>query len=254
MKTKIDRNTLRERFVPDARMECKALDSVTPNGPGEFNGYLAVFGNVDQLGEIIQPGAFKRTLGLKLGEGKTLPLMRVHFANGGRTKDVIGSIDSAIEDDFGLKIHSVFSSDASSQETRIKVYEKHVKGLSVGYKTIRYSVREAETDEEREILNRCGRESIVILEELELDEGTVTPCPVNLLAEITDAKSMPDTCPHCHKSLNAPQNTATEKAPAPDDTAKSAPVVTAPAAKSAPVLTALHRRAARQRELDLLLA
>lgn len=249
----IDRKVLRHSHAASVLSQCKATaPGVAPNDPGELTGYLAVFGNVDQYGEIIAPGAFKRSLGLKLGNGKTLPLMSTHMAFGGRTRDVIGSIDSAVEDDYGLKIHAVFSSDATSQETRIKVNEGHIKGLSVGYKTVRYSVREAENDAEREILGKCGRDSILILEELELEEGTVTPFPVNEEAMVIESKSIPSTCPHCNKPT--PQSTATPSAPALDSTAK-APAATAPAdGKSAPVLTVPSNAARRDRELTLLFA
>jgi HK97 family phage prohead protease len=60
---------MRNEIVATA-LEIKAT---TPES-GEFSGYGAVFGNIDQNGDVILPGAFRDTLAERKSAGRALPM------------------------------------------------------------------------------------------------------------------------------------------------------------------------------------
>src|SRR5260221_271047 len=49
--------------------------AVSAGGPGELEGYASVFGNVDQDGDVVLPGAFKKTLSDWSKSRQPLPLI-----------------------------------------------------------------------------------------------------------------------------------------------------------------------------------
>ena len=150
--------------------------SISGEGPGEITGYLAVFNNVDRMNEVIQRGAFAKSI--KENNGKGWPLMSRHFVQGGDAPEVLGTIVEAKEDAKGLWIRATLASDQVAQAMRAKIVDGHVSGLSVGYRILQQSP---------EMLG--NGKSITKLTELKLREGTVTVFPVNELAAITGAKS-----------------------------------------------------------------
>lgn len=241
----IKRNARRVSSAPDPKIVSKVDDAA---GPGELTGYLAVFGNIDQAGEIIKKGSFARTLSQKLGGDKTIPLMAKHFAHGGDTFECVGSIVEAKEDDYGLWIRAVYSSDPESQGIRTKVNEKHVKGLSVGFYPVRWNERPPE-DAEKEALAAALRENVVEFDECELVEGTLTVRPCNELAGVVTSKSDGE-CPHKKPEGQAPR-TGTATTPAAGTAGKSAPAAPA-SAPAAPVAKIVRTAAEVRREIELL--
>lgn len=169
----IDKETRITRFNPHAKLHAK-VDGDT----GYIEGYAAVFGNVDQQGESIRKGAFAKTIQDRVPAGKCKLMVR-HFAHGGDTLEVIGTITEAKEDEFGLWIHAELSGVQIAQDTRQKVTEGHVKGLSVGYNVMDWGFVEMD-----------GKADIIELRELRLLEVTVTANPANELAAITAAKAL----------------------------------------------------------------
>lgn len=167
-----DATPLSYRFNEDAQLN--VVDDC-PNG--SLEGYLAVFGNVDLAGEVIQAGAFAKTLSERMANGATVPLMQKHEAAGGGAADVIDTITRAYEDSYGLRIRAEFAATEDAQKIRSKVRDGHIKGLSVGYHTI--SQRRAQV---------AGK-TVTVLTEMRLREGTVTPFPCNESAVILDAKT-----------------------------------------------------------------
>jgi len=103
--------------------------------------------------------------------------MVVHVAHGGGTREVIGTVTQAKEDNIGLWIHADFAGDDISQAQRCKCAEGHVKGLSIGYVTLR-----------ADDIYMDGK-SVQELQELKLLEVTLTPFAANELAQVTSAKS-----------------------------------------------------------------
>jgi hypothetical protein len=132
---------------------------------GGFSGYLAVFGNIDEGGDIIEAGAFKKTL----KEQKEFPLLWQH--NSG---EPLGKIVKAYEDEKGLMVEGIL--DLNVQAAR----EKHsllrmgaIKGMSIGYRTI------------KEIWENSARK----LKEIKLHEGSLCTFPMNQLATVTRVKA-----------------------------------------------------------------
>jgi len=160
---------MREHLI--AAVEWKAA----ADGPGELEGYCSVFGNVDQGGDIVLPGAFKKTLADWRRSKQPMPLIADHELS---TDGVIGSVRKAAEDGVGLKIHAAFSSDPKAQSVRVKMLEGHLKGMSFAYDTVRHYMGEV-----------AGK-PVRYLQELKLFEATVTPFPMNALA-VASAKTMP---------------------------------------------------------------
>lgn len=158
------------------------VESTDGDGPGYLEGYLAVFGNVDQGGERILKGAFARSIADRVATRK-VPLMVRHFAYGGDTEDVVGTIVEAREDEFGLWIKAEFANTTKAQQVRQLVVDGHLWGLSVGYVPVRY--QEVKEDD-RYIVEHL---------EMKLVEGTITVRPMNESAIITSAKSLRDMLP-----------------------------------------------------------
>ncbi len=158
---------------------------------GWMEGHGAAFGNVDGQGERIKPGAFKKTIKERVPAGKVKLMVR-HYAHGGDTLEVIGTVTEAKEDDFGLWIHAEFSATPIAQETRQKIVEGHVNGLSIGY------IPKKWTDTEE------GGKSVRDLLEIMLLEVTVTTIPANELATITAAKAATEAAEALRRDVNAP--------------------------------------------------
>jgi len=95
---------------------------------GTFEGYAAIFGKPDALGEVIEKGAFDKTL----KEGKTRPMCWYHDV-----RNPIGLVELEV-DDKGLKVKGELDLNIQlAREKHSLMKKKIVKGLSFGFKTIR---------------------------------------------------------------------------------------------------------------------
>lgn len=123
-----------DRF--NCRMEVKfAADEAAA---GTFEGYGAVFGNVDSYGDVIQKGAFRETLREWKKQDRTPPMLLQHGGFFGPVDDQvpIGLWTSMSEDDVGLKVEGrLFAMDTDRGKY---IYEgmkaKALDGLSIGYR------------------------------------------------------------------------------------------------------------------------
>src|SRR5260370_11552385 len=104
-------------------------------GPGELEGYVSVFGNVDQGGDVVLPGAFANTLRYWSKQAQPMPLIADHDLS---TAGAIGSVHDAREDANGLRVKARFSSDAKAQSVRTKMIEGHLKGMSFTYQAVKH--------------------------------------------------------------------------------------------------------------------
>lgn len=141
---------------------------------GGLTGYLSTFGNVDLGGDIVEPGAFTKTL----AERPVNPLLWHHDPS--EPTKVVGAF-TAKEDAKGLFIDADFLPDTDSQNMRSKVRalkEKGVKlGLSIGYQVIKFA------------WDKVAGEPVRLLKELKLNEGSLTLFPMNEMALVTGVKS-----------------------------------------------------------------
>jgi HK97 family phage prohead protease len=110
--------------------EVKAIDEEKRT----FSGLAAAF-SLDQGGDVILKGAFRRTLTDWRRSKRTLPLLDSH--NGfGSVRAVIGRIEEATETDEGLEITASVIEGPDGDEVYRRIVGKYVDGLSIGYRTI----------------------------------------------------------------------------------------------------------------------
>lgn len=95
---------------------------------GTFKGYAAIFSKIDNLGEVIEPGAFTKTL----QAGHPYPMLWYHDP-----RNPIGVATLAI-DAKGLKVDGELNLDVqSAREKHSLMKQKAIRGLSFGFKTIK---------------------------------------------------------------------------------------------------------------------
>jgi HK97 family phage prohead protease len=158
-----------------ARVEWKAGAD-----PGGLEGYASVFGNVDEVGDVVMPGAFKRTIDHWRKSAQPMPLIADHKMS---TDGVIGSISDLQEDTRGLRFKARFSRSDKAQQVRTDILDGHIRGTSFTYEVMRSSPGHGDID---------GKAVGRFLDELRLFEVTISPFPINQLAGVTSAKAVID--------------------------------------------------------------
>lgn len=106
------------------------------NDLGYFEGYGAVYGNVDSHGDVIEPGAFTETLKSYHSSGR-MPAMYVEHSRfiGGDLLPVGAWLDVA-EDDRGLRVKGRLSALDTDHGRRMRslMKDKVLRGLSIAFK------------------------------------------------------------------------------------------------------------------------
>jgi hypothetical protein len=132
---------------------------------GTFVGLASVYGNEDLGGDIVVPGAFQKTLQDRGGE---VPLLWQH-----NMREPIG-IGKLADTPKGLEIQGkLVLSVARAKEAYDLLKNRVIKGLSIGYDTVRDEIK----DKKR------------LLKELKLWEVSVVTFPMNELANVQSVKS-----------------------------------------------------------------
>lgn len=162
------------KMIGPEQAKLKVLDSEHSAQYGGLEGYASVFNNVDLGGDIVMPGAFTKTLKERLKKGM-IKLYDSHLVHMG-TKPIIGLVEDAREDDYGLWFRARFSAVQDAQDVRTKVREGILNALSFGYEVIK-----EQFDDVRKIN---------LLKELRLYEISVVPWGMNPKAAIEDVKGI----------------------------------------------------------------
>ncbi len=150
-----------EKAHRDFTLNLKSLED-----DGTFEGYAAVFGNVDRAGERIDASAFARTLSKRAGE--PLPVLWQHD-----TARPIG-IGEVVADRRGLAIKGRFLlATQAGREAYETARMGAVKGLSIGYRVVR----------------DAWEESVRVLKEIELFEVSLVTIPANPEARLVTVKA-----------------------------------------------------------------
>lgn len=138
---------------------------------GAFEGYGAVFENIDFGGDIVAPGAFSETIKKLLKSGRKLPILWQHDTN-----RPIGVFEELKEDDRGLFVKGqLFTNDVQlAREAYALLKGGAVTGLSIGYGVVK-----SERDETT---------GVRTLKELELFEISVVTFPMNDEARVDTVK------------------------------------------------------------------
>lgn len=140
------------------------IKSVEDNGIVE--GYAAVFGNKDLGNDIIDPGAFKKTI----NERKNVPLLWYH-----QPPEVLGLVFEMEEDNKGLKSRSQINLDTQlGREKFSLIRQGAIKGMSIGFETIK----------------EVWEKDIRRLKEIRLWEISLVTFPMNPLAQVTNIKAV----------------------------------------------------------------
>lgn len=152
---------------------CRPFElKATDDAERTFTGLAAAFSQ-DLGGDVILPGAFKRTLADWKRSKKVLPLMDSH--NYGSVRAVIGKMIAAAETSEGLEATFQVIDGPDGEEVYRRVKGGFVDGLSIGYRAI-----ESRAPSQEESLRGIWR----FLKEIALQEISVVIWPMNPDARI----------------------------------------------------------------------
>jgi HK97 family phage prohead protease len=135
----------------------------------EIEGHGSVFGNVDLGGDIVLPGAFKRSLANHRKEGTMPALLWQHDST-----RPIGVWREAFEDEKGLMMRGEFADTQDGRDARTLAQMKAVRGLSIGFQ-----MKDFDFDEDGSRL----------IKEADLWETSVVTFPMNPKAQIEAIKA-----------------------------------------------------------------
>ena len=146
-------------------------------GHGVFSGYGSTFGNVDRVGDIVERGAFERTLETHKKNG-TMPAMLIHHD---MTRPIGRWIDMR-EDEYGLNVEGKLTTGVrDADEAYALLKDGAINSMSIGYKVLR------EDYDHRTGINH--------LHEVELHELSLVTIPANaaaIVGAVKDAEGNPN--------------------------------------------------------------
>jgi HK97 family phage prohead protease len=152
-------------------LEVKALDDAA----GTFSGYLAVFDNVDQGGDVIRAGAFQKSLVDLQTKQRTrksryvLPIFWSHLP-----EEPLGGFVEASEDSHGLLVKGELDLDIEQGRRAYSGLKRgYLSGMSIGYITVKQGYEDGAR----------------VLKELRLLEGSLTALPMNEEAQVVTVKN-----------------------------------------------------------------
>jgi len=147
--------------------EIKALD-----GDGRtLEGFCAAFGNIDQVGDVIHPGAFRKTLTERGG--------RIKFLWQHDPTEPIGRLVEAREDTGGLYVKAVISDTARGRDAIALLKDGAIGEMSIGYDAVKGGTDYSKTPEGKSVRN---------LREIKLYEFSLVTFPANEQAIVTALK------------------------------------------------------------------
>jgi HK97 family phage prohead protease len=138
---------------------------------GRFAGYASVFERLDESGDIVLPGAFRKSL-RKRGRER----VRMLFQHD--PKEPVGTWDAIAEDGFGLWVEGRLTGGVPRADALRRLIERRaVDGLSIGFRTVK-AVREAGTGHRR-------------ISEIDLREISIVTFPMMDAARISSRGGAP---------------------------------------------------------------
>lgn len=167
-------------------IECSLIElKFAPGDDAEmtFEGYGAIFGNVDSYGDVIVKGAFKNAIHEAKTSNQWPAMLLQHGAYGMTAEDMtpIGVWTDMEEDDTGLALKGKLAPTARGKEiyTLMKMQPRPaINGLSIGYIPVRWKMRSTPDEPRR------------TLEEVKLREISPVTFPANTKARVTQAKGV----------------------------------------------------------------
>ncbi len=151
------------------KTESLSLEIKELSDQGTFEGILSPYGNVDLVGDIVEKGAYTKTLKER---GNVIPMLWQH-----KSDNPVGSLELFERED-GLYAKGSFFLEMKSAEeaykwTRASKRARLKPGLSIGFKTMKDEVKEG----------------IRHLKEIKLYEGSLVTFPANEEAQVMSVKA-----------------------------------------------------------------
>nr|DAN62046.1 MAG TPA: prohead serine protease [Caudoviricetes sp.] len=139
---------------------------------GVFSGYGSVFHNEDSYGDVVRPGAFKKSLAEWAKKGRLPPMLWQHDR-----REPIGVFAKMVEDEKGLFVEGRLLIDdiPQARAAYALLKEKALGGMSIGYREI--------------LIEQDHDEKVTNLLELDLWEVSVVTFPANEEATVDSVKS-----------------------------------------------------------------
>lgn len=121
-----------DRQAFDLEIKLASSDAKT----GIISGYASVFGLVDRAADIVQPGAFTKSLAMWKAKNQLPPMLWQHDPY-----TPIGVWTDLVEDEKGLKVTGQLILEvARASDARALIAGNAIKGLSIGYETQEYEI------------------------------------------------------------------------------------------------------------------
>lgn len=151
---------------------------------GEIEGYASTFGNRDLVGDVVQKGAFLRSL-------KGRPANQIAMLWAHDSKRPIGVWDEVAEDSFGLRVKGrILTETRDGADAFVFAKAGAARGLSIGYRTVR--------------ARRSAELKARLLDDVDLFEISLLPVQANDLARVERVKAhCPDRARRIVAQLNA---------------------------------------------------
>lgn len=145
------------------------IDAVT----GEFKGYGAVFGNIDSHGDVIAPGAFKKSLESWEKRGKYPAMKLMHGMTFFADELPIGKWTKMTEDGSGLYVEGKISGLDTDLGKRVYglMKDEVLDGLSIGYRPTK---SRAGVGDVKRFLDEIDLREVSIVDEPSNDKSRVT--------------------------------------------------------------------------------
>jgi HK97 family phage prohead protease len=161
--------------APALRVKTTANDDGL--GEGEFDALVSVFGNIDSYGDVVQPGAFSKSLSRWAESGYKIP---VYWGHNLSDPDFnIGEVLAAEETERGLQVRARLDMDSPKAA---QVY-RLLKGGRVKEFSFGYAVQDAEWGQK-------DGQDVLELHRLDLFEVSVVPVGANPETELQAVKTL----------------------------------------------------------------
>lgn len=162
------------------RKYCVIADQIELGADASISGYASLFGEVDQGGDVVMPGAYAKSLKRLSKAGTRVKLLWQHDPS-----QPIGVWDQVMEDERGLFVKGrLLTETQKGREAAALIEAGAIDGLSIGYRTVK-----AERDAK-------GRRQLA---ELELWEVSLVTFP--MLPEARIGAKSDDTDPDLTQNL-----------------------------------------------------
>lgn len=148
---------------------CFGLEIKSLDGEGVFEGYASTFGNRDLGGDIVEPGAFSKSIAARGARGVKMLLDH-------DPRQRIGAWTDLKEDSSGLFVKGkLFMEKQIGRDTHVDLKGGALDKMSIGYRT-----KQATDD---------GRRRARLLKEVDLLEISLVPFAMNESANVTAVKA-----------------------------------------------------------------